>query len=208
MNDEARKTHWENVYDSKPFTDVSWYQQKPDTSLRLIHDSGISRDDAIIDVGGGASTLVDHLLDDGYTDMTVLDLSSVALVRSRERLGARADDVRWIVADVTHFETERRYALWHDRAVLHFLTNPIDREHYVSALRAALAPGGSLVLATFGPDGPRRCSGLEVRRYDVDTMQELLGPEFELEDHVLEEHRTPTGGMQQFLCTRWRRVAP
>jgi len=207
MNSPSRTKHWETVYDAKHFTDVSWYQSRPDTSLRMIRESGIARTDAIIDIGGGASTLVDHLLEAGYADVSVLDLAAGAFRQSRERLGARAGEVRWLVADVTRFEPERLYALWHDRAVLHFLTAGADRERYVSVLREAVAPGGAVLLATFGPDGPLRCSGLEVRRYDLDRMRDLLGPEFDLADHVLEDHRTPSGGTQQFLCTRWRRKA-
>lgn len=207
MKSGSRKAHWEQVYDSRTFTDVSWYQARPETSLRFIRDAGVARSDGIIDIGGGASTLVDCLLDQGYTDLSVLDLATAAFVQTRNRLGQRADDVQWIVADITDFDPDRQYALWHDRAVLHFLTDPADRDRYVSSLEKALAPGGSVVLATFGPEGPLRCSGLEVRRYDVDMMGELLGADFDLEDQVLEEHRTPAGGIQQFLCTRWRRAA-
>lgn len=202
---QKRKSHWESVYTGKAATEVSWYQEVPDRSLALVESTGISRAAPIIDVGGGASTLVDHLLDSGYSDVTVLDLAAAAFEQARERLGARADQVDWIVSDVTRLQPQRRYQLWHDRAVLHFLTDAADRERYIAVLRQALEPGGSIVIGVFGPDGPTRCSGLEIRRYNVDSLKELLGPEFELRSHELENHQTPTGGMQQFLYTCWTR---
>lgn len=209
MNDttKRRQAHWEGVYDAKQFTEVSWYQPVPDVSLKQILATGVERNDAIIDVGGGASTLVDHLLDLGFLDVTVLDISGAALEQARNRLGARAGDVNWVVADITAFATEKKFRLWHDRAVLHFLTDAADRERYVESLKHALLPGGHLVLSTFGPDGPRKCSGLEVRRYTLDRMRDLLGPEFELTHHVLEDHRTPLGAAQQFLHSSWTRKA-
>ena len=204
MTAERRK-HWEGVYTSKASTAVSWYQEIPDRSLELIDAAGVSLNDAIIDVGGGASTLVDHLLDAGYGDLTVMDLAETALDHSRERLGERADSVNWIVSDVVHFEPQRSYRLWHDRAVLHFLTDATDREGYVEVLRRALAPGGYAVIATFGPAGPLKCSGLEIRRYTVRMLEELLGAEFELQSHELGNHRTPMGATQQFLYSCWTR---
>ena len=201
----ARKSHWEGVYEARQFSDVSWYQAVPERSLAYIEASGIERDQPIIDIGGGASTLVDHLIDRGYTDLTVVDVSAKGLAQAQSRLLERAAEVQWIVSDVTRFQPDRRYALWHDRAVLHFLTDAADRERYIDALMSALTPGGNLVLATFGPDGPLKCSGLEVRRYSIEMMAELLGPGFDLCDHELELHETPSGGSQQFLLTRWRR---
>jgi len=205
---QERKSHWERVYDTRRYSDVSWYQQRPSKSLQLIEEAGAERDAPVIDSGGGASTLVDHLIDDGYTDISVLDTSVGALAQARTRLGDAADAVDWIVADVTTFEPARTYALWHDRAVLHFLTDAVDRQRYLDTLRAGLPAGGHLVLATFGPDGPEKCSGLRVRRYSMETMAELLGPEFRPEYEDIEMHRTPSGGSQQFLYTRWRRVMP
>ena len=204
MTAERRK-HWEGVYTSKASTAVSWYQEIPDRSLELIDAAGVSLNDAIIDVGGGASTLVDHLLDAGYGDLTVLDLAETALDQSRERLGERADSVNWIVSEIVNFEPQRVYGLWHDRAVLHFLTDATDRERYVDVLRRALAPGGYAVIATFGPAGPLKCSGLEIRRYTVRMLEELLGAEFELQSHELANHRTPMGATQQFLYSCWTR---
>lgn len=201
-----RQAHWQGVYASRTYTDVSWYQAEPARSLAFIEASGVSKDCPIIDVGGGASTLVDHLLDRGYTRLTVLDISADALLQARGRLGERAHSTDWHVADVLSFRAERRFALWHDRAVLHFLVDAGERERYVDALRHALAPGGHVVLAGFGPNGPQKCSGLPVRRYSVEKFAELLGPDFKLLDHAIDEHTTPGGATQQFLYTRWQRA--
>lgn len=205
MSDPDRKTHWDEVYGTRKFSEVSWYQPVPEVPLRLIGASGIGPEAAIIDIGGGASTLIDHLLDAGFEDLTVLDISDRAFAQSRARLGDRAGCVNWIVADVTAFKPGRRYALWHDRAVLHFLVDDTDRRRYVEALHDAVGPGGHAVISTFGPDGPLRCSGLETQRYDADRMTVLLGPAFELCESAIEMHATPTGGRQQFFYSRWRR---
>ena len=204
-DNKDRKTHWESVYGARPFTDVSWYQARPETSLAFIEASGVAVDAPVVDVGGGASTLVDCLLERGFTDLTVVDIAAAALDQARMRLGARADDIDWQVADVLEFRPPRRFALWHDRAVLHFLTAAADRDRYRQSLRHTLAPGGHLVLATFGTQGPQKCSGLPVRRYDVGMLGELLGPEFGICEDATEIHRTPGGGEQQFLYTRWIR---
>lgn len=203
---EDRKSHWEAVYNARQFTDVSWYQDLPAASLEMIDAAGLERSDPIIDIGGGASTLVDHLIERGFRDLTVLDISASALAQARQRLGTRAAAVAWEVANVLQFAPERRYRLWHDRAALHFLVEARDRERYVEVLGQALAPGGQVVLATFGPGGPLKCSGLDVRRYSVAMMAELLGPEFELQSDALQVHETPSGGTQQFLFTRWLRT--
>ena len=202
---EERKSHWEGVYGDKRSTEVSWYQEVPVMSLELVSGVTTSLDDAILDVGGGASTLVDHLLDAGYSDVTVLDISSGAFSQSQQRLGERADIPHWLVSDITRFEPQREYQLWHDRAVLHFLTNSEDRRSYVAVLKQALAPGGHAIISTFGPEGPLKCSGLEIRRYTIEMLAELLGPEFELQSHKLENHLTPMGATQQFLYSCWTR---
>ena len=202
---QERKNHWDDVYQGKSATEVSWYQDSPDRSLALVDSTGIAKQAPIIDVGGGASTLVDHLLESGYSDVTVLDLASAAFDQARARLAARAGEVDWVVSDLTRFRPRRRYRLWHDRAVLHFLTEATDRERYVDVLRRALEPDGHVIIATFGPEGPKRCSGLDVRRYSVDLLSELLGTEFILQSHELENHQTPTGALQQFLYTCWAR---
>ncbi len=204
MQSEQRKTHWEQVYGTKQPTEVSWFQPIPEKSLQLIRATGVARGQAIIDAGGGASTLVDNLLADGFTDVSVLDISANALLKSQERLGERAGVVSWIEADVTEFEPQRRYDLWHDRAVFHFLTDATDRDRYVEVVRRSLNPGGHLVLATFGPQGPIRCSGLDICRYGVEQLTDLLGTYFSLQSHELDEHRTPSGAVQQFLYSWWR----
>jgi trans-aconitate methyltransferase len=182
---------------------VSWYQRSPQLSLQMIAATGVAADGAIIDVGGGASTLVDKLLESGYSDVTVLDIASAALERSRARLGDAAKNVMWIEADILHFKPNRSFRLWHDRAVFHFLTEKSQQRHYADLLQKAIEPGGHLILATFGPDGPERCSGLPVQRYSTEELSRLLEPVFELQAQDLEEHKTPRGSVQQFLYTCW-----
>ena len=201
---ESRKLHWEHVYSSKDPTEVSWYQGAPQLSLQMIAATGVETGGAIIDVGGGASTLVDNLLDSGYSDVTVLDIAFTALERSRARLGDAAKNATWIEQDILHFEPNRSFKLWHDRAVFHFLTEKSQQRHYADLLQKAIEPGGHLILATFGPDGPQRCSGLPVQRYSTEELSSLLEPAFELQAQDLEEHKTPGGSVQQFLYTCWR----
>jgi 2-polyprenyl-3-methyl-5-hydroxy-6-metoxy-1,4-benzoquinol methylase len=201
--DRSLKEHWSHVYSTKGPSEVSWFQPDPTRSLALIRATGVSPEAPIIDVGGGASTLVDHLLSDGYTDVSVLDIAASALEQARSRLAHQADRIRWIEADVLEFKPERRYRVWHDRAVLHFLTDEPSQLRYLQTLRTAIEPGGHVVIATFGPDGPVRCSGLDVQRYSAQTLSELLGPGFELRSHSLDVHRTPQGAEQQFLCGWW-----
>ena len=203
MND-GRRAHWQRVYSDKEPTEVSWYQPVPEKSLELIQATGISKTESILDAGGGASKLVDHLLREGYTDISVLDISGNALDRTRARLGESADAVDWIEADATLFQPLRRYALWHDRAVFHFLTEVADRDNYIDVVSRALRPGGSFILATFGPEGPLRCSGLRIQRYSIEQLQDLLGARFDLGGYELEDHVTPMGSTQQFLYSWWR----
>jgi len=203
----GRKAHWERVYATKSPEEVSWYQPVPALSLQLIEAAGILQDDPVLDVGGGASTLVDHLLDRGYRDVSVLDIAASALAAARDRLGPRASGVRWIEADVTLFQPKRRYALWHDRAVFHFLVDAADRDRYLRVLQRGLQAGGHLVLAAFGPEGPMRCSGLDVRRYSAAELGTLLGPCYRLRAEAVEEHRTPGGGTQKFTYGWWQAAA-
>jgi SAM-dependent methyltransferase len=201
----TRQDHWNQVYQTKATDDVSWYQRRPDLSLALIAASGVSKGAGIIDVGGGASTLVDFLLDDDFAPLAVLDLSGAALAQSRSRLGARAEAVEWFEADVTSFEPPHRFGLWHDRAVLHFLTAADDRRGYVATLRRTLQPGGAVIISTFAPDGPPKCSGLEVRRYDEQSIQQELGVEFQLQEVRRETHVTPWQSEQRFIYFRFQR---
>jgi hypothetical protein len=205
MTSIDRKMHWEGVYRDRPPEETSWHQDNPQASLRLIESSGAAIGDPLIDIGGGASRLVDNLLARGFPDVTVLDISGRALEEARVRLGPEASRARWIEADVTAFEPERSYRLWHDRAAFHFLTDPADRRRYRAALSAGLEVGGSLVIAAFAPDGPPRCSGLEVVRYDAASLASELGSGFVLEEESRELHRTPQGKEQRFGFYRFRR---
>jgi SAM-dependent methyltransferase len=197
------KEHWDNIYSPKGPREVSWYEPIPSRSLALIRATGISSRAPILDVGGGESTLVDHLLDEGYTDVSVLDITAGALERARIRLAGQADSVSWIEADILEFQPARRFSVWHDRAVLHFLRDERSRSRYLNTMRNALEPGGHVVVATFGPDGPTHCSGLEVQRYSGQSLSMLLGPSFEMRSQSLEVHHTPTGAEQQFLYGWW-----
>ena len=200
-----RRKHWKKVYAGKSEDEVSWFQERPDTSLGLIARSGVGRDAPVIDIGGGASRLADRLFEAGYTDLTVLDLAEPALARSRARLGEKARAVHWIVADITAWKPARRWRLWHDRAMLHFLTEAKDRAAYRKVLLEALEPGGTAIMATFALDGPERCSGLPVVRYSGVTLAAELGGEFRLLETVSEEHRTPGGAIQRFQFSRLQR---
>jgi SAM-dependent methyltransferase len=192
------KQHWENVYRDRDPEQVSWYQAHPETSLALIQTSGVDTSAPIIDIGGGASRLIDQLLQTGYTDVSVLDISATALSHAQQRLGEDSRRVAWIESDITRFEPQRRYALWHDRAVFHFLTQAADRARYVAALHQALPPGGQLILASFAIGGPVQCSGLDVVQYDGEKLLETLGAGFELLETHHEDHRTPAQAIQAF----------
>ena len=200
----SRKEHWEHVYRTTEPAEVSWFQTVPAKSMALIRKSEVPTAAPIIDVGGGRSTLVDLLLNSDYSDVTVLDIASNALDASHERLGERAAGVHWIESDVLEFEPLRRYYLWHDRAVFHFLTDPDDVERYLDIMKSALVPGGFFALSTFGPEGPERCSNLPVKRYSVEELTFMLDANFELVKFELEDHTTPKGALQQFLYTLWQ----
>jgi|ERR1051325_4846240 ubiquinone/menaquinone biosynthesis C-methylase UbiE len=200
------KTHWEHIYETKTPTQVSWYQEHARFSLQYIRKTGIQKTDAIIDVGGGTSILVDDLLADGYQDISILDVSAVALQLARARLGTRAAEVNWIEADITQADLpEQAYDLWHDRAVFHFLTQATDRRRYIDTLRRAVRVGGHIILATFAPDGPERCSGLDVVRYSPESLHREFGGEFEVVDSTRETHHTPFGTEQKFIYCYCRR---
>lgn len=201
---QTRKQHWEHVYQNKTPLEVSWYQTRPQISLEMIAACNLSADARLIDVGGGASTLVDHLLDLGYVDLSVLDISSAALDHARSRLGQRADSVQWIVSDVTGFTPASAFDLWHDRAVFHFLIDEQDRACYRDVLTRAVVPGGHIVIAAFAPDGPTQCSGLPICRYDAASLTAELGPKFTLVDERREVHITPAGKEQAFGFYRFQ----
>lgn len=197
---ESMKAHWEQVYASKSSEAVSWYQPHAALSLELIRNCGLGPAAPIIDVGGGASTLVDDLLAAGHSDLTVLDLSANALAAARRRLGEAAARVHWIEADVTAAGLPRgRFAIWHDRAVFHFMTTPAQRAAYVATVRHAVRPGGYVIVASFAEDGPPRCSGLPVSRYAPQQLHAEFGAGFLLLGHREEGHHTPAGAVQQFV---------
>lgn len=199
-SDMETKSHWEQVYRSKPVDSVSWYQPHAQRSLDLIRRVAGSRDARILDVGGGASTLADDLLDAGMTHVSVLDISGSALEAARQRLGPRASKVRWIEGDITSLELEPASVdVWHDRAVFHFLTDPKDRVAYVRQVRRAVRPGGHVIVAAFSPEGPPQCSGLPVVRYAPEELHAQFGSAFEMVEHQSEDHRTPSGAIQHFV---------
>jgi SAM-dependent methyltransferase len=200
-----RKTHWEQVYSTRKPHEVGWYQAYPEIPLRLIAATGVAKNEAIIDVGGGASNLVDALLENAYSDVTVLDLSAAALEATKARLGASSNQVAWLVADVTLFTPPRTYRVWHDRAVFHFLTDTADRQRYLEAARAALPPGGHLIMATFALDGPPQCSGLDVVRYSPESLQQEVGHGFTLVESFGGLHITPSQGKQSYTFCRFIR---
>lgn len=200
-----RKAHWENVYSTRKPHEVGWYQAYPEIPLHLIASTGITKNEAIIDVGGGASNLVDALLENGYQDVTVLDLSAAALEATKDRLGALSSRVKWLAADITAFTPSQIYRVWHDRAVFHFLTDATDRQRYLEAARAALPPGGHLIMATFALDGPPQCSGLDVARYSPESLRQEVGDDFILAESFGSLHITPTQGKQSYTFCRFIR---
>jgi ubiquinone/menaquinone biosynthesis C-methylase UbiE len=205
----SSKEHWNHIYRTRQVDEVSWYQAHPNSSLRLIRAAGVPKTAKIIDVGGGASRLVDELLADGYSELTVLDVSATALDATRERLGARASAVRWIEADITRVDfPPSEYDVWHDRAVFHFLTSAKDRDAYVSAVLKAVKRGGHVIIATFAEDGPDHCSGLPVMRYSADALHCAFGASFELMAEEKEGHETPKGVIQQFVYCYCRKIEP
>jgi 2-polyprenyl-3-methyl-5-hydroxy-6-metoxy-1,4-benzoquinol methylase len=194
------KAHWEKIYSEKAPESVSWYRAHLETSLALITETAQDRSAAIIDVGGGESTLVDDLLERGYQNVNVLDISETAIEVIKRRLGPREKNVRWIVGDITTVEQESNaFDVWHDRAVFHFLTAPEQRAAYVRQVARSVKPGGHVLVSTFGPDGPIRCSGLDVIRYDAKSLHDEFGVRFHLLESRKEVHETPFGTSQQFL---------
>ena len=200
-----RSSHWDKVYATKGEAELSWFQDNPSTSLAMIRAANSEREAAIVDIGGGASRLVDALLQDGYRNVSVLDLSANALDAAKKRIGTAASMVHWIVADATTWQPAKTYDVWHDRAAFHFLTDPRDRAAYAERLRSAVAPNGHVIIATFAPDGPEKCSGLPVQRHDSASLAAELGPDFELVETRSETHRTPWDSTQAFQFSRFQR---
>lgn len=201
------KTHWENIYAVKAPTEVSWYREHLDNSLKMILQTKTAKSGTIIDIGGGSSTLVDDLFKKGFSNLSVLDISANAIETSRERLGKRAEKVEWIVADITNVSLpENYYDVWHDRAVFHFLTDAGDRKKYVELVMRSLKVGGHIIVASFGLNGPTKCSGLDVVRYSPETMSDEFGESFRLIKSLNETHRTPFETTQEFIYCYCRKL--
>ena len=205
MTDD-RRSHWDQVYATRSETDVSWYQPHPAVSLRLIRTASPDRSASVIDVGGGASVLIDELVSSGFNDVSVLDISDEALSKANARLLAKAGEIDWIVADVTTWTPPRRWRIWHDRAVFHFLTRCDQQDDYIAALRAGTTDDATVVMATFALDGPEKCSGLPVQRYSAPMLADRLGNGFRLMSQEAETHLTPSGGQQRFTYVVLERV--
>lgn len=197
--------HWEDVWTRKKSNEVSWYQEHPKTSIDLILSTNPSKDARIIDVGGGDSKLVDILLDLGFKNITVLDISAKALQRAKERLGKRAEMVKWIECDVREFDTDNRYDIWHDRALLHFLTSEEDLENYTKLTRKHVKEGGCMILSTFSTNGPMMCSGLDTKQFSEESMKKLFSEGFEHVKSFEEKHMTPFGTDQIFIYNVFRK---
>lgn len=207
MNTEKfdRHEHWEKIYKTKPLTEVSWYQPDPKTSLEFVKQFNLPLDAKIIDVGGGDSFLVDRLLELGYRDLTVLDISETAVKRAKERLGAKAESVKWIVADAAEFIPGRKYDFWHDRAAFHFLTTEDEINSYIDTVQKSINPEGVLVIGTFSESGPTKCSGINIKQYSESSMTRILEKYFEKIKCITVDHKTPGGSTQSFVFCSFRR---
>ena len=193
-----RKKHWEEIYTTKELQDVSWYQMTPETSLQLINKLKLTKNASIIDIGGGDSLLVDHLLDLGYTDITVLDISQQAIDKAKKRLGERQTEVTWTVTDITDFTSKKRYDLWHDRAAFHFLTAQNDINTYASTLSQSIQGNGTAIIGTFSKSGPKKCSSIKIKQYDQGGFETTFGENFSTKDFINVDHLTPTKNEQNF----------
>ena len=202
-----RKKHWETIYQTKELKDVSWYQPTPETSLNFLEEFKVPKTAKIIDVGGGDSFLVDHLLKLGYQDITVLDISESAIDKAKKRLGDQANNVKWIVADAATFQPTEKYDFWHDRAAFHFLTDEHDISNYLETAQQAINPLGVLVIGTFSEQGPTKCSGIEIKQYSEATMTEELHSFFEKVRCKTVDHQTPSDKIQNFVFCSFRKLA-
>ena len=203
----SRKDHWENVYKKKSPIEVSWYQSKPSISLSIISSLSIEKDENLIDVGGGASTLVDYLLEEGFKNISILDLSSNALEQAKKRLGEKSKLVNWQAEDVTNYSPKKTYSLWHDRAVFHFLTERSDKEKYKKVLESSVRVGGYVIIAAFSIGGPKKCSGLDIVQYDAEKIRRELGQNYKLIEEKSESHVTPDGKEQLFGYNVFTKIA-
>ncbi len=205
MKNFDRKKHWENIYQTKQLDEVSWFEPVPETSLSFLKQFNIPTTAKIIDIGGGDSFLVDYLLDMGYQDVTVLDVSESAIHRAKTRLNDRANQVKWIVADAATFKPTEKYDFWHDRAAFHFLTKEQEIESYLDTVQKSIQPTGILVIGTFSEQGPKKCSGIEIRQYSETTMTERLKKSFEKIKCITVDHKTPFETLQNFIFCSFRK---
>ncbi|MBZ9626475.1 class I SAM-dependent methyltransferase [Psychroflexus sp. CAK1W] len=205
MSEFNRKSHWDKIYQTKALQDVSWFQPTPETSLSFFEEFEVPKTAKIIDIGGGDSLLVDHLLERGYKDITVLDISAEAIERAKERLGSKAEQVLWIVSDVTTFAPERLYDVWHDRAAFHFLTREEEISAYITIAQKGIAPNGLLVMGTFSEQGPTKCSGIEIQQYSETSMTDIFKPYFEKVSCRTVDHETPSGAIQNFVFCSFKK---
>lgn len=205
MEDFERKKHWETIYQTKELNEVSWYQPNPETSLQFFQQLEIPVTAKIIDIGGGDSFLTDHLLDLGYQDLSVLDVSETAIERAKQRLGERAKDVKWIVSDVSDFQPTTSYDCWHDRAAFHFLTKDVEVEKYVQMASKAITPNGKMIIGTFSEQGPKKCSGIDIRQYSETTMTDLFSRYFQKITCITADHKTPFDTTQNFVFCSFRK---
>lgn len=206
MENFDRKKHWENIYQTKQLNEVSWYQPTPETSLDFIQQFNVPTTAKIIDIGGGDSFLVDHLLHKGYEDVTVLDISEAAIERAKQRLGDSAEKVKWIVADAAKFQPTEQYDFWHDRAAFHFLTDEQEISNYLEAAQKSIKPTGVMVIGTFSEQGPKKCSGIDIKQYSEDSMTERLKSFFEKIKCITIDHKTPFDTIQNFVFCSFRKL--
>ena len=204
MKEVNRKEHWENIYSTKKDNQVSWTQENPEISMNFIESCGISKNSSIIDVGAGNSRLVDKLIEAGFEDITILDISEHALERVKNRLGDHAKKVNWVVADITQYETSKSFDLWHDRAAFHFLTKPSQIKSYLNIAKKSIKNNGYMTLGTFSDNGPKKCSGLEITQYSENTLQKQLGKDFKMIKNTRQDHKTPFDTTQNFLFCSFR----
>jgi SAM-dependent methyltransferase len=206
MEDFDRKKHWEHIYQKKELNEVSWFQPTPKTSLDFLSELNLPISAKIIDVGGGDSFLVDHLLDLGYIDITVLDISAAAIDKAKLRLGVKAEKVKWIVADAAHFTPKEKYDFWHDRAAFHFLTDEKDIKNYIETARQNINPAGILVVGTFSEQGPKKCSGIDIKQYSASSLTDIFNGFFEKLDCLTIDHQTPFDTIQNFVFCSFKRL--
>lgn len=206
MNTKERKSHWEKVYENKATNEMTWYQARPDISLLFLEDNNIDKKAKIIDVGGGDSLLVDYLIEKGYEDITVLDVSEKALSKAKKRLGKRAQKIKWICADVANFIPNLKYDFWHDRAAFHFLIQKEEIDFYIENVKYNINKGGYLILGTFSKSGPEKCSGLKIKQYTENMFTEKLNGFYEKIKCLTIDHLTPSNGVQNFIFCSFRRI--